>query len=260
MSKKVLVIGDLHCGSMSGLTHPDWMTGKGIDSDFAKLQREMWDNYLEMIDHFGKVDIVVVNGDVIDGKGTRSGGTELITTDLFKQAEMAIAALSELKGTQYYFTYGTPYHTSSEGGEDFDKIVSDAFDSKIYDELDLQVEDVLFNIKHKVSTSTSPYNRAQPVGKHRLWDALKSIRNNDEKASVFIRSHVHYFSFCGEAKWTGFTLPALQANATKFGARQCFGSTDWGMCLFNVDGEILTGWDCQMYELASNKKRIVKIG
>ena len=260
MGKRVLVMGDLHCGSMSGLTHPDWMIGKGIDQDFFRLQREMWDNYLEMIDHFGKVDTVVVNGDVIDGKGTRSGGTELITTDLFKQADMAIAAIASLNADSFYFTYGTPYHTSSEGGEDFDKIVADAFGSKIYDELDLQVEGVLFNIKHKTGASTSPYNRAQPVGRQRLWDTLKAIRNGDERASVFIRSHVHYFSFCGEAKWTGFTMPALQANSTKFGARQCVGSTDWGMCLFNVEDDVLAGWDCQMYELESHKKRIVKVG
>ena len=260
MSKKVLIIGDLHCGSMCGLTHPDWMIGRGIDAGFARLQAEMWDNYQEMLGHFGKVDICVVNGDVIDGKGTRSGGTELITTDLFKQADMAIAALDEIKADQFYFTYGTPYHTSSEGGEDFDKIVANSFGGKIFDELDLKVEGLLFNIKHKVGSTTSPYNRAMPVGKHRLWDTMKSIRNGDERADVFIRSHVHYFSFCGEAKWTAFTLPALQASSTKYGARQCFGNTDWGMCLFNVDGDILAGWDCQMVELSSSKKRIVKVG
>ena len=259
MSKKVLVIGDLHCGSMCGITPPGWIVSKKRNAFFSSLQEEMWERYVEMVNHFGHVDSVVVNGDVIDGKGIRSGGTELITNDMLEQVEMATSVLSELNTSQFYFTYGTPYHTSSQSGEDFDKLVADNFDANIYDVLHLKVEDVLFNISHKVGSSSSPYNRAQPVGKHRLWDTLHCLRNDDEAASVFIRSHVHYFSFCGESKWTAFTLPALQTSQTKYGARQCVGNTDWGMCMIKVDHDLLAGWDCQMVELASEKKKIVSV-
>ena len=58
--------------------------------------------------------------------------------------------------------------------------MANSFNSPIEDELNLKVENVIFNIKHKVSASSSPYNRANPVGKQRLWDLLKSIRNEDE--------------------------------------------------------------------------------
>lgn len=259
MSKNVLVIGDLHCGAMSGLTPPQWIVSKGRNSFFSKLQEQMWEHYLEILKDFGKIDILVVNGDVIDGKGTRSGGTELITSDLLEQTDIAVEALSVINANKILFTYGTPYHTSSNSGEDFDKIVANAFNASIYDELDLKIENVLFNIKHKVNSSLNPYNRAVPVGKHRLWDALQSIRNKDESASVYLRSHVHYFSFCGESQWTAFTLPALQANHTKYGSRQCYGITDWGMCLFKVENDSLIGWDCRLFDLISNKKRIIKV-
>ena len=259
MSKKILVIGDLHCGSMGGLTPPQWMVSKGRNAFFSKLQEEMWENYIDTLKDFGKVDVLVVNGDVIEGKGSRSGSTELIAPDLLEQTDMAIETLSFIKADKVFFTYGTPYHTTSASGEDFDKVVANAFKAPIYDELDLQVDDVLFNIKHKVGSSSSPYNRAQNVGKHRLWDELQSIRNEDEKASVYIRSHVHYFSFCGESDWVGFTLPALQSNQTKYGARQCVGATDWGMCMFNVDDGAYAGYECRLFKLMSNKKRIIKI-
>lgn len=259
MGKKVLTIGDLHCGSMSGLTHPNWIINKGRNAFYAGLQKEMWDNYVEMCNDFGKVDVLVVNGDVIDGKGTRSGSTELITADMLEQADMAVAALSEIDANKIFFTYGTPYHTASPNGEDFDKVISDKMGCEIFDELDISVEGLVFNIKHKVGTSSSPYNRAMPVGKHRLWDALESLRTESKPADIYIRSHVHYFSFCGESKWTAFTLPALQSSDTKFGARQCTGLTDWGMCLFHVEDGALAGWDCRLYDLSSHKKKIIKV-
>lgn len=259
MSKKVLVIGDLHCGSMSGLTPPQWIVSKGRNSFFSKLQEEMWEHYIETINDFGKVDILVVNGDVIDGKGTRSGSTELLTSDMLEQTDIAIEALSQIKANKIFFTYGTPYHTASPTGEDFDKIVANAFKAPIHDELNLKVDGVLFNIKHKVGSSSSPYNRAATIGKHRLWDELQSIRHEDEKASVYLRSHVHYFSYCGESDWVGFTLPALQSNQTKYGARQCVGATDWGLCMFKVENNEFAGYDCRLFTLSSNKKRVIQL-
>lgn len=259
MSKKILVIGDLHCGSMGGLTPPQWIISKGRNQFFSKLQEEMWENYIETLKDFGKIDVLVVNGDIIEGKGTRSGSTELLAPDMIEQTDMAIEAISHIKADKIFFTYGTPYHTASTSGEDFDKIVANAFKSTIHDELNLKVNDVLFNIKHKVGSSSSPYNRAVNVSKHRLWDELQTIRNNDERPSIYLRSHVHYFSFCGESEWTAFTLPALQSNQTKYGARQCVGLTDWGMCMFKVGSDGFEGYDCRLFQLMSNKKRVIQI-
>jgi hypothetical protein len=259
MSKKILIIGDLHCGSMCGITPPDWFVSKGRNSFYANLQREMWDNYMEMCDSFGKVDALIVNGDVIDGKGTRSGGTEQITSDMFEQCDIAVNVLKELDAKQLMFTYGTPYHTASPNGEDFDKEVADRMNSPIQDELNVNVDGLMFNVKHKVGSSSSPYNRAMPVGRHRLWEAIEALRTDTKPADVYVRSHVHYFSFCGESNWYGFTLPALQSSDTKYGARQCVGLTDWGMCLFYVDHGSLVGWDAMLYDLTSHKKRVIKV-
>ena len=78
---------------MCGLTPPDWIVSRGRNEFHSNLQKEMWDNYLEMCEDFGKVDALIVNGDVIDGKGTRSGSTEQITADMFEQCDMAVKAL-----------------------------------------------------------------------------------------------------------------------------------------------------------------------
>ena len=136
---------------------------------------------------------------------------------------------------------------------------SDRMNAPIQDELNVDVEGLVFNVKHKVGSSSSPYNRAMPVGRHRLWDAIEALRTNSKSADVYVRSHVHYFSFCGESNWHAFTLPALQSSETKYGARQCVGLTDWGMCLFYVDDGSLAGWDCRLYDLTSHKKKVIKV-
>ena len=257
--KKILIIGDLHCGSMCGLTPPDWFISKGRDAKFANLQREMWDSYLEMCSEFGKVDALIVNGDVIDGKGARSGGTEQLTSDMFEQCDMAVAALNEIKADMLMFTYGTPYHTSSQSGEDFDKEVANRMGGAIDDELNVDVNGLVFNIKHKVGSSLNPANRAAPVGRQRMRNALESLGTESKPCDVYVRSHVHYFSFCGEADWYAFTLPALQSSSTKYGARQCYGKTDWGMCMFKVEDGILAGWDCRLYDLDKHRRKVVRV-
>ena len=182
-----------------------------------------------------------------------------LPADMFEQCDMAVKVLNEIDAKQLMFTYGTPYHTASPNGEDFDKEVADRMNAPIQDELNVDVEGLVFNVKHKVGSSSSPYNRAMPVGRHRLWDAIEALRTNSKSADVYVRSHVHYFSFCGESNWHAFTLPALQSSETKYGARQCVGLTDWGMCLFYVDDGSLAGWDCRLYDLTSHKKKVIKV-
>lgn len=252
--KTALIIGDLHCGSMVGLTHPTWMISKDRNKEMYQIQKELWDEYIEAIDYFGNVDVLVVNGDAIDGKGIKAGGTEQITTDMIEQAEMAVSAIELIKAKQIFFTFGTPYHTCGKSGEDFDGLVAKQFKASIKAEQTLNIDGVKYNIRHKVASSSSPNNRSSIVGKHRLWDTLEAEREDSESANVYIRSHVHYFSFCGEENWSAYTLPALQASATKFGARQCVGLTDLGMCAFFSDDGVFCGHDFRRFVLKSQKK------
>ena len=120
--KKVLVIGDLHCGSIVGLTPPSWFISSKRDKKVSALQKEMWGNYKRMLDEIGYVDYLIVNGDAIDGHGKKSHGSELLTTDLLLQSEIAVECISEINFGKILLTHGTPYHTSNDGGEDFEKV------------------------------------------------------------------------------------------------------------------------------------------
>ena len=257
--KKVLVIGDLHCGSIVGLTPPSWFISPKRDKKLSSLQKEMWSNYTRIIEEIGPVDYLVVNGDAIDGHGKKSHGSELLTTDLLLQAEIAIECIKEIKYEKIFLTHGTPYHTSNEGGEDFEKVIADKLGGKVYDELRLDVDGVIFDIRHHIDSSSVPTGRFNSMAKNRLWDVLRADKEGRKKADVYIRSHVHYYTFCGESDWRAINLPALQASMTKYGSRRCVGITDWGVCCFFVEDGNLSGWESKIVQLENSQPETIKL-
>ena len=78
--RRIVVIGDGHSGHIAGITPPKWQT--------RDEQAEVWDWYYPLIRTLNP-DVLFVLGDMIEGKGKRSGSTELITADRMVQVEMA---------------------------------------------------------------------------------------------------------------------------------------------------------------------------
>lgn len=257
--KKVLVIGDLHCGSLVGLTPPSWFISEKRNKKIALLQRQMWKNYKQMLYEIGKVDLLVVNGDAIEGHGVKSSGSQLLTTDLLIQTDIACECLQEIEYKKILLTHGTPYHTSSNGGEDFQKVIADKMGGKVYDELRLDVEGVIFDIKHHIGSSSTPTGRFNSMAKNRLWDVLLAEKDGRPKANVYVRSHVHYYTHCGQSDWMAVNLPCLQAPLTKYGARRCVGTTDWGMMCFCVQEGRLCGWETKIAPLENAIPDMVKV-
>ena len=85
--KRVVVISDLHCGSKVGLVHPAYRPPVDTyafpgETDLLETQTVLWNFYVTSIDALQPIHALIVNGDAIDGRGERSGGTELITSFL----------------------------------------------------------------------------------------------------------------------------------------------------------------------------------
>lgn len=237
--KRILTIGDFHCGHKVGLTPLPWQNPEDQsdphDAKLLRLRRVCWDFYTDTIRREGPFDAVFFNGDAIEGKGERSGGTELITTDRNKQVEMAVACLKAALGpkTKLVLTYGTPSHTGVD--EDFEKQIADKLDAKIGSHEWVQVEAITFDLKHKVGSSTIPHGRYTATAKERLWNMLWAERDEQPKAQIIIRSHVHYHGWAGDHRGVAMTLPALQAAGTKYGARQCSGIVDFGLVTWTIN-------------------------
>lgn len=257
--KRILALADIHAGSLYGLTPPRFFVNKLRFPKLYRLQKEMWDSYLSILKKVGKVDVALILGDVIEGKGRKAGGTEHITTDLLEQADIAVEVLSHIKADKLFFTYGTSYHTVSGSGEDIDKVVADRLNSAIDSHLYLDVEGVTFDCRHHQESSSNPHGRLTPLSKSKLWNNLQSIRKTAPNSDVILRGHSHYYTYCGEEGWLAMSLPALQSGGTKFGARRCEGCIDWGMVEFMVEDKKLLGFQAHVKTLLHGKANVVKV-
>lgn len=255
--KRIAVVSDFHCGHAVGLTPPDWHSDS--NKKLTSVRKECWDFFEENVGKHGPFDVVIDNGDNIDGKGSRSEGVELIVPDRNVQVDMAVACLSVLCGskTQLVMTYGTDYHTGS--GEDFEKQIADKrLTDCIGNVAHIQVEGVTFEAKHHVGGSQVPHTRHTAIARDRLWNLLWAERGVSPKADVIIRSHVHYYNITGGSDWLAMTTPALQGFGSRFGSRRMSGLVDFGFIVFTVDQGRYT-WQPVLAKVKAQQSRVIKL-
>ena len=255
--RRLICISDTHCGHRVGLTPPNWQN-KTPTTKYDHIQKALYDEYLQMVKKYRKKDmILVVNGDCIDGKGTKSGSTELNTVagaDRNKQVEMAIEAIKEWKTENIIITAGTPYHTGV--GEDFEENVAKGVNAKKFGGQEwVEVNGRVFDFKHFVSNSSIPHGKGTPIAKDRLWNLIWAEFKEQPKADFVIRSHVHSFDYIGGHNWLALTTPALQGQGSKFGSRIPSKRIDFGLVWFDIqdDGRFTWGWDTRIVEIQKAK-------
>lgn len=256
--KKILAIGDLHCGHLGGLTPPKYMVTRQANHSVYKLQKKIWDLWLKTLSSVGKIDYLIVNGDTIDGKGTRSGGIELLTGDLFQQAEIAIECIKMIPTKEILMTYGTAYHVASGSGEDMEYYIAKQCNAEIHSQLHWKVkgEGVTVNAKHHIGGSSTPYSRNTSPNKDMIWNVLWSDIGEQPRGNLFIRSHIHSYNMSENNLGMVVTLPALQAPRTIFGARRCSGTVDWGVVKFTIDKNIIK-YDKYIHRLNGAKEELI---
>lgn len=230
--KRVVVISDLHCGHRVGLTPPKWQSAIKGDK-YYKIQMELWNEYTKAMKRLGKIDVLMVNGDCIDGRGERSGGTELITVNRQEQVEMAAYVINFCNANKVVITRGTPYHTGYKE-EWEDELARQTNCHKIGDHEFYTINNVVFDVKHNIGGSTIPHGRFTAIARDRLWNLIWSEYEMQPKADILIRSHVHYYLHLGEVDWDGFVTPALQGMGSKFGAKICSGLIHFGFIWFDI--------------------------
>lgn len=257
--KKLVVISDLHCGHRAGLTPPEYQYNEShtkARQKYAMIQAAMWDWYSKTVAAIGPVDVLVVNGDAIEGKGERSGGTELIDSDRDGQVEMAEKCIRIMKPNAIRMTYGTASHTGKE--EDWEKVLADKLGADIHSHKFIELDGVTFDFKHKIGSSTIPHGRATAPLRDKLWNALWAERELQPKAKIIIRSHVHYFGVAGDATGLVFTTPALQGPGSKYGARECSGTVDVGLMVFECENGI-PNWSVKLFDMRPMAERAEKM-
>jgi len=241
---RLVIIADMHCGHRAGLTPPgyQWPENGATDArrKFALIQRAMWDWFVRRIDALRPIDRLIVNGDAIDGKGKKSGGTELITADRDEQCDMAQEAIEYTKAPIVHMINGTPYHVGSE--EDWESVLAANIDAEHIGAHEwYEHEGIVFDCKHKVSSSIIPHGRNTGPNRDALWNALWAERDLQPRGDVFVRSHVHYHVYSGDARQLVMTTPCMQAHS-KYGSLECAGTIDLGFIVIDIADRRYSWW------------------
>lgn len=235
-SRRVVAISDLHCGHVVGLTPPDWQGG-----DFAKCQSAAWAAYCGILKSLQPIHLLMVVGDCMDGKGERTGGTELLTTDRNEQVAMSVECIRQARAASTVMVFGTPYHAGRD--EDWEQQVANAVGARVIGSHEWpEINGLVFDLKHRLAASSVPHGRSTPLAREWLWNQLWAAREEQPRADIIIRGHVHSYNYVGGNGWLAMSLPALQLAGTKYGGRQCSGTVDWGVVSFDVKNRRDWSW------------------
>jgi hypothetical protein len=264
---RLLVEADYHCGHRVGLTPPEWwyndQFAEGVNANVAKWQRALWNFRAEALKPLRPIDILVVNGDLIDGKGRRTGGSEQLQGDRNEQCKMAAACVDFVKAEKVGIIYGTPYHTGQE--EDWEDVAASLIETPlafISGQHFVEVNGRIFDFKHFIGGSSIPHGRATALNREKLWNLVWNSRNEQQpKADYLIRSHVHYYDedYDGAMRCRGFITPCLQGHGSKFGVRICSGTVDIGMLVFDIYTDGKVEWEYIEAELPEQKAHVTSL-
>jgi len=270
LSKNILVIADLHTGHRSGLTPPSRharlaKTATQTQKDFEKIRQDYWRIFAKEVKKLGKIDILLANGDLVDGEGWRSGKTEIILNDMQDQCDAAAEILKFCQAREVHITCGTPYHTGVN--TDWERYIAHQVRQskytervELHDRLHFSVNGCVINMLHKIGSSSVPYGRNTSLSKSRTWNELRALRQKEELANIYIRSHAHYYKQEGDHRYTAMITPSLQGESI-YGNRQCdHGDVDWGIINIRIEDDGGYTWHPIIPEEANRvaRKKLVR--
>ena len=233
--KRMVVLSDLHCGHELGLTPPSWWYNMDNveKGHIAKIQRDAWAYYETVVKRIVgiEIDMLVINGDLIDGKAVKNEAVELITSDRVLQTKIGIECVEIWNPKTILMTRGTAYHVGK--GEQYEDIAAELLGAKISDTLEFKFNGKVFNFRHKVNSSTVPYGKSTPLVKEAVWNTLASEYKDTPKADILVRSHIHNYIEYRDSNRIAIITPALQVNS-RYGLQQCTGYTDFGFIVIDV--------------------------
>lgn len=213
---------------------------------------------MSMVRKWHEPDILICNGDMIEGRQDKQGGAELMTNDRNVQSDMAVRAIQEWHAKQIFMIYGSKYHVGDQA-EDFEYNIAQRVKAKIGGRLFIDVEGYMLDIRHKIGTSTIPHGRGTALLRAMMWNLIKSAEKAEPKANCIIRSHTHYHIWIEQPKRIMFTTPALQLSRGRYGSRECEGETHWGAIRLSIKDGNLIGKDVMIWELNSNRLPVFRV-
>lgn len=235
--KNVVILSDLHCGHAFGLVSPDYQltpsdaTLSRFHEKAYEWQTHTWSWFAAEIASLGPIDRLVLNGDAIEGKGYRSGSTELLTADRNAQVNIAKAIVQFCDPSAVTVVRGTPSHTGEE--EDWEDVLAEKLGTTAEDHAWLTYGRTTLDIKHHIGSSSVPGAVPPPLTREGIWNLLWAEKELQPRSNVIIRSHGHKHFYVGDEDALSIITPALQ-GWTKYGAKRMSKTITYGFISFQL--------------------------
>lgn len=226
-----IITSDMHCGHKVGLTPPAWQHTPSDEAPHVVMKaaaerKRLWEFFASEVNALRPFDFHLNLGDSIDGRGERSGGVELLTSDRAEQIRMAADVFRFIGAKQNRLVRGTPYHTGTE--EDWeDQIKRELAGSvevqSIGNEGHYNIRGLRIACKHFIGNSATPLGKYTALARSQVRNLLWAALDQQPKADIIMRGHVHRYARVEDDFGTAVICPALQGLGSRFGARQCDG-------------------------------------
>lgn len=220
---RIRVVGDLHVGSDYGLWPPKFTWGEPERSyPQNRLQRWLWACWEDMIKNYAPPDLLIVNGDLIDGEQRKDAGRNTMSPDIDLQHDAAAAALAPLvrKSKDWVVVKGSPYHETTfaaiAGHENFSGRAPRRWPSggRVGQVLDFTVRGITLNVAHHPEGGAVLYEGTK-MNRTILWSFLAEAAVGLPKARVIIRSHLHFYGLLQVHGKTMVHIPSWQLQTPR---------------------------------------------
>jgi predicted phosphodiesterase len=243
MTKRILLLSDLHIGSKWGLWPPNFKAESArsdLIEDFPQnaVNAAIWDHWKKMLAVLKKErpDCIILNGDLIEGAQKKEGGRGLVTPELLIQVKACIKILKTLPKVPMYFTAGTDYHQLPDGIS-ADTFIAQEMGAEFGDELVIEECGLRIFARHVIGTSTSSWQYLTTApAKEQLLLYLNRSREKYGPIDVCVFSHRHVFTAAQFLSGIAVVTPCWQGKTVFAVKKGIIGTPDIGWVMLHIDG------------------------
>lgn len=243
--RSVVIIADIHDGNINAVCSP-WARGYIKHPRKKHLQKKLYKAWQWCSTQLTKpeIDLLIINGDAIDGDNRKDLGSEVWTTSMLDQ----LKDVEQLITSHYTFknvivTTGSGYHVK-RGSDPLEEVLAERLATYETDgelgrklrgevlpkyftkkEGDTRVNGThyrytdykwrfkalneIFSVTHHVSHSKVEFYRSTPLAREMVTAELDASKYSpNERPTILIRSHTHYYCLLDFSSSTGVITPA----------------------------------------------------
>jgi hypothetical protein len=245
LTGKILLLSDLHVGSKYGLWPSGMVQKDARTKEVTPLPQNAVNLAIEA--HWNKMlaqiktdppDVVILNGDLIEGDQHREHGRGLMTNQISIQVKACVKIIKTIRKivpkAPFYFTAGTDYHQMPDG-ENADIFIAEQFHAEFGDELVVEECGVRLFCRHTIGISNSAWQyMATAPGRDHMLLYLNKGPEKYGKIDIAVFSHRHQSAGVLFPSGMAIVTPCWQSKTPFAVKKGIVGTPDIGWIMLRI--------------------------